>query len=65
MKQILSLLFAAAIGSAATYFAMEARRPAEASAEGPKAAATPFAAKPKPRSSAAKAEASSLKRSKA
>ena len=43
MKQILSLLFAAAIGSAATYFAMEARRPAE----GPKAAATPFAAKPK------------------
>ena len=47
MKQILSLLFAAAIGSAATYFAMEARRPAEASADEPKAAATPFAAKPK------------------
>lgn len=47
MKQILSLLLAAAVGSAATYFVMEARQPAQAAAEPPKANGTAFAAKAK------------------
>lgn len=47
MKQILSLLLAAAVGSAATYFVMEARQPAAATAApvAEKAAAPKFAAK--------------------
>lgn len=47
MKQFLSLLIAAAVGSAATYFAMDARPSAPAAAEKPKADGTQFAAKPK------------------
>ncbi len=47
MKQFLSLLLAAAVGSAATYFAMEARQPAQAKTEQPKADSSPFAAKTK------------------
>ena len=47
MKQFLSLLLAAAVGSAATYFAMDARQPAQAQSEQPKADGTQFAAKPK------------------
>ncbi len=47
MKQFLSLLLAAAVGSAATYFAMEARQPAQAKTEQPKADSSPFAAKAK------------------
>ena len=47
MKQFLSFLLAAAVGSAATYFAMEARQPAQAKAEQPKADSSPFAAKMK------------------
>ncbi len=47
MKQLLSLLLAAAVGSAATYFAMEARQSAPAEGAQPKAEGAPFAAKPK------------------
>ena len=47
MKQFLSLLLAAVVGSAATYFAMEARQPAQAKTEQPKADSSPFAAKTK------------------
>ena len=47
MKQFFSLLLAAAVGSAATYFAMEARQPAPAATEPPKAGNIPFAAKTK------------------
>ena len=47
MKQFLALVLAAAVGSAATYFAMEARQPAQAKAEQPKAESAPFAARPK------------------
>lgn len=47
MKQFLSLLLAAAVGSAATYFAMEARQPAQAKTEQPKSDSSPFAAKTK------------------
>jgi hypothetical protein len=47
MKQFLSLLLAAAVGSAATYFAMDARQPAQAQSEQPNADGTQFAAKPK------------------
>ena len=47
MKQFLSLLLAAAVGSAATYFAMDARQSAPAAAEPPKAAGSAFAAKAK------------------
>ena len=47
MKQFLSLLLAAAVGSAATYFAMDARQSAPAAAEPPKADGAAFAAKPK------------------
>ncbi|MBM3868187.1 MAG: hypothetical protein FJ384_04570 [Verrucomicrobia bacterium] len=47
MKQLFPLLLAAAVGSAATYFAMEARQPAQATAEQPKAAGPAFAARPK------------------
>jgi hypothetical protein len=47
MKQLFPLLLAAAVGSAATYFAMEARQPAQAKAEQPKAESAPFAARPK------------------
>ena len=47
MKQFFSLLLAAAVGSAATYFVMEARQPAPAATEPPKAGNAPFAAKPK------------------
>ncbi len=47
MKQFLSFLLAAAVGSAATYFAMEARQPAQVKAEQPKADSSPFAAKTK------------------
>jgi hypothetical protein len=47
MKQFLALLLAAAVGSAATYFAMDARQSAPAAAEPPKADSAPFAAKPK------------------
>jgi len=49
MKQILSLLLAAAVGSAATYFAMEARQPAQAQAavQEPKSGDARFAAKTK------------------
>lgn len=56
MKQLFPLLLAAAVGSAATYFAMEARQPAQATAEQPKATGPAFAAKPKaPESDAADA----------
>ena len=44
MKQFLSLLLAAAVGSAATYFAMDAR---QATVQEPKSGDTRFAAKPK------------------
>ena len=47
MRQFLSLLLAAVVGSAATYFAMEARQPAQAKTEQPKADSSPFAAKTK------------------
>jgi hypothetical protein len=47
MKQFLALLIAAAVGSAATYFAMDARQSAPAATEQPKADSAPFAAKPK------------------
>lgn len=47
MKQFLSLLLAAAVGSAATYFAMDARPSAPAAAEKPKADSSPFATKTK------------------
>jgi hypothetical protein len=47
MKQFLALLLAAAVGSAATYFAMDARSSAPATAEPPKADRAPFAAKAK------------------
>jgi len=47
MKQLFPLLLAAAVGSASTYFVMEARRPAQAVAEQTKAAGPAFAAKPK------------------
>ena len=47
MKQFLALLLAAAVGSAATYFAMEARQSAPAEGAQPKAEGAPFAAKPK------------------
>ena len=47
MKQFLSLLLAAAVGSAATYFAMDARQAAQAKTEQPKADSSPFAAKTK------------------
>ena len=47
MKQLFPLLLAAAVGSASTYFCMEARRPAQAVAEQPKAIGPAFAAKPK------------------
>ena len=56
MKQLFPLLLAAAVGSASTYFVMEARRPAQAVAEQPKATGPAFAAKPKaPESDAADA----------
>jgi len=47
MKQFLALVLAAAVGSAATYFAMDARSSAPAAAESPKAAGSAFAAKAK------------------
>jgi hypothetical protein len=47
MKQLFPLLLAAAVGSAATYFAMDARQSAPAAAEPPKADGAAFAAKPK------------------
>ena len=47
MKQIFPLLLAAAVGSAATYFVMDARQSAPAAAEQPKAESGPFAAQPK------------------
>ena len=47
MKQLFPLLLAAAVGSASTYFVMEARQPAQVKAEQPKAEGAPFAAKPK------------------
>jgi hypothetical protein len=47
MKQLFPLLLAAAVGSASTYFVMEARQPAQAKAEQPNAEGAPFAAKPK------------------
>ena len=47
MKQLFPLLLAAAVGSASTYFVMEARQPAQAVAEQPKAAGPAFAAKSK------------------
>ena len=46
MKKLFPLLLAAAVGSAATYFVMEARQPAQATAESPKAAGPAFAARP-------------------
>ena len=42
-----TILFAAAVGSASTYFVMEARQPAQAAVQQPKAEGAPFAAKPK------------------
>ena len=47
MKQLFPLLLAAAVGSASTYFFMEARQPAQAKAEQPNAEGAPFAARPK------------------
>ena len=47
MKKLFPLLFAAAVGSASTYFVMEARQPAQAAVQQPKAEGAPFAAKPK------------------
>jgi len=47
MKQFLSLLLAAAVGSASTYFVMEARQSAPAATEQPNAEGAPFASKPK------------------
>ncbi|MFM8549219.1 MAG: hypothetical protein ACKOBS_00860 [Verrucomicrobiota bacterium] len=46
MKQLLSLLLAAAVGSAATYFAMDARQPARTTDEQPKASFAPKAKAP-------------------
>lgn len=47
MKQLFPLLLAAAVGSASTYFVMEARQSAPAEGAQPKAEGAPFAAKPK------------------
>lgn len=47
MKQLFPLLLAAAVGSASTYFVMEARQPAQAKAEQSNAEGAPFAARPK------------------
>ena len=47
MKQLFPLLLAATVGSAATYFVMDARQSAPAALEQPKAESGPFAAKPK------------------
>jgi hypothetical protein len=47
MKQLFPLLLAAAVGSASTYFVMEARQPAQAAVQQPKAAGSAFAAKAK------------------